>query len=520
MGSKIISQLSEFYKNSRPIIIVLLFAALIVFINSYPNVPSIAENTVDYRQQVKNKNELNTSTSGDLPFKPPASPSLPNTITPIISPEEVEEIAHPEPEPKPQEPLPGNESTGDIPITEPTEKDPSLGIKLLTGLINVAPLILIAAMGGFGIYLLFKYKKHFTIRSMFSSAIAIVAICALIFFGLISVNFIEFLYDISVNFNLTLVILIPIAAIAGIWISYNIISKRTTTFKRNMGLAFSGALMGAFLAAFLPFWIVFILLIAIALFDIYSVKYGPIKKILDLEEQNSKKRQGKKVEKLVVYRTLNSDSNMITRSNPTTKTPNVQSNFQSLETQNIDSVNNEKTIRTMTNSNSPSTIPKSSGNPIEPTNQPINQPTNQTTIQPTNQPADNKLAPGKTAKMTEDDEFDLILMYDNPDWSLGLGDFVIYSMFTSAVLTYFLLYLPYYIFYSPTIGLILPWLIFIICTFGLLLGFFLTLRLLQKRDYLPGLPITIGCGFLVFVICIIVLQVVNYILFNEFVIII
>ena len=108
---------------------------------------------------------------------------------------------------------------------------------------------------------------------------------------------------------------------------------------------------------------------------------------------------------------------------------------------------------------------------------------------------------------SNDEEFDLILMYDNPNWSLGLGD-------------YCLLYLPYYIFYSPPVGLILPWVIFGICALGLLLGFFITLRLLQKYDYLPGLPITVACGFLVFIICIIILQIINYLLFNEFAIII
>ena len=122
-------------------------------------------------------------------------------------------------------------------------------------------------------------------------------------------------------------------------------------------------------------------------------------------------------------------------------------------------------------------------------------------------------------KKKNDDDFDLMLMFDNPDWSLGLGDFVIYSMFTSAVLTYCMLYLPYYIFYSPILGFILPWVIFFFCTLGLLIGFFVTLKLLDKYSYLPGLPISIGCGLLVFIICIITLQIINYIMFNEFAII-
>jgi hypothetical protein len=116
-------------------------------------------------------------------------------------------------------------------------------------------------------------------------------------------------------------------------------------------------------------------------------------------------------------------------------------------------------------------------------------------------------------------EFDLMLMYDNPNWSLGLGDFVIYSLFTSVVLTYTMIYLPYYVFYTPILGFFIPWLIFVFCVAGLLVGFFKTIKLLEKREYLPGLPISIGMGFIVFIICIIILQVINYLIYSEFAII-
>ncbi len=460
--SRFFNRVIELYQTSRPILFVLFFAALIVFINSYPNVPGIANEAKDYRQQVKNKISLNDTAKDGVIIKPPEAPSLPNTIAPVISPEEVNEIVNPSPEEPSHKPETGNETNASVPETTSTGKEPPLEIKLLTGFLNVAPLILIAGLGGFGIYLLFKYKKHVTLRSMFGLAIALVAICTIVFIGAITFDFTEFLYDVGLDFNLMVAIILPIAVAIGIWISYCVISKRTTIFRRNMGIAASGGLMGAFLAAFLPFWIVFILLIAIALFDMYSVKYGPIKKILDLEGQGINNIPKKKIEKRVIYRTLSAST----------------SNSPSVETQNRD----KSTKELSTNHSGEHNLP-----------------------------ANNS---------SNDEEFDLILMYDNPNWSLGLGDFVIYSMFTSAVLTYCLLYLPYYIFYSPPVGLILPWVIFGICALGLLLGFFITLRLLQKYDYLPGLPITVACGFLVFIICIIILQIINYLLFNEFAIII
>lgn len=492
-----ISRIFEFYNICRPIILVLFFASLIVFINSYPNVPEIAENTKDYRQQVKNKvnNELDAE---DIIIIQPEAPSLPNTIAPVISPEEVNEIVNPTPSPA-SKPSPGNETNGTAMETTTERKEPPLEIKLLTGFLNVAPLILIAAIGGFGIYLLFKYRKQVTLRSMFGVAIALVAICTIVFFGAVTFNFVEFLYDISFNFDLISIVILLFAIPIGLVISYNIISKRTTIFKRNMGLAISGALMGAFLAAFLPFWIVFILLIAIALFDMYSVKYGPLKKILDLEEETMKKGRGKKVEKRVIYRTLENNPN---------KNKHVKKDNHINENQ------KQNNAKIKTNPGKANLLESDASNSI---------PTTQDTLEPIKSSKKEKseqLRDLRTKPKDDSEEFDLMLMFDNPEWSLGLGDFVIYSMFTSAVLTYCLLYLPYYIFYSPALGILLSWAIFLICATGLLFGFYITLKLLQKHDYLPGLPITIACGFIVFIFCIIILQLINYILFNEFAIII
>ena len=486
-------RLTKIYNNSIPILLVLFFVALIVFFNSYPNVPAIADDTKFYRQQVLNKLDSNDTIADEIKIVQPEAPSLPNTISPVISPEEVEDIVSPQPKPEPQpKPTPGNESSEPAPETTPARKEPPMEIKLLTGFLNVAPLILIATIGGFGIYLLFKYKKHLTLRSMFGTAIGLVAICTLVFFGAITINFAEFLYCLEFDADIFVWIIIAVAIPTGILISYNVISKKTTIFRRNMGLAVSGALMGAFLAAFLPVWIIFVLLVGIALFDMYSVKYGPIKKILDLDEQNNNERAQKqnklekKVEKVVVYRTIEGGKQ------------NANANFKNHKHSKAKQMEGNAQSRKQSTGDKPA----------------LNNPN----ISPVDKRNGNKSG-NKDENKNDDEEFDLMLMYDNPNWSLGLGDFVIYSMFTSAVLTYCLLYLPYYIFYSPILGLLLPWIIFIFSALGLLTGFFITLRLLQKREYLPGLPITIGCGLVVFIICIVILQLVNYLWYSQFAII-
>jgi len=290
-----------------------------------------------------------------------------------------------------------------------------------------------------------------------------------------------------------------------------VISKRTTEFKRNMGVAFSGGLMGAFLAAFLPFWIVFILLIAIALFDIYSVKYGPIKKILDLENENRKN----KVRKQTIYRKLEKNPN----NNANTSTQNVSDKAiaEPKQVNNDDSpANHGSPAKTIATKSTSEDDPHHGTKP--PSSVTIQQQKNISELE-----VADKISKLKAAKQTKskksDDEFDLILMYDTPDWSLGLGDFVIYSMFSSAVLTYCMLYLPYYIFYSPTLGLVLPWVVFIICKVGLLIGFRITINQLKKKEYTPGVPITVACGFGVFILTILVLQIINFLMYNEFAII-
>ena len=460
MTSRILNKLLRLYRVSRPILLVLLLAALIVFINSYPSVPEIANQTSDYREQVKNKYAMNRTEQEQLNTAPPPSPALPNTIS-LVSPETMDDLVNPKPEPtsKPDTTPEANES---LLATTPERSEPPLEIILLTGFLNVAPLIVIATLGGFGIYLLFKYKKHLTLRSIFGAAIALVGICTMLFFILIALDFVGFLYDLVFDPDIAFWSILPLAIFLGGVLSYLIVSKRTTVFRRNMGLVLAGALMGAFLTAFLPFWIIFILLIAITLFDIYSVKFGPIKKIMDLDTRS----KTKKIEKRVVYRQLATTSGAQTQTG---------------------------TANTMNNGTNTMEMKKS-------------------------KPEQPQSTTPKNTKSTDKD-FDLMLMFDKPDWSLGLGDFVIYSMFTSAVLTYTLLYLPYYIFYTPELGLILPWVIFLLCTAGLLVGFFTTLKLLQKREYLPGLPFSIGSGFVVFIVCILILQLVNYIMFNEFAII-
>lgn len=74
------------------------------------------------------------------------------------------------------------------------------------------------------------------------------------------------------------------------------------------------------------------------------------------------------------------------------------------------------------------------------------------------------------------------LSYVSSDWEIGLGDLGIYSMLASLALTQF--------------GLIAC----IASIVGILIGSILTLQLLKKREFLPGLPLTCLVGAIPIVI--------------------
>ena len=71
-----------------------------------------------------------------------------------------------------------------------------------------------------------------------------------------------------------------------------------------------------------------------------------------------------------------------------------------------------------------------------------------------------------------------ILTYASKHWEIGIGDLAFYSLFTSHVFALF--------------GIPL----FILITFAICLGALGTLKLLEKRPLLPGLPLSIIAGII------------------------
>jgi hypothetical protein len=404
-----------------------MIASLLVFIKVLPDLPAIADTTEEFRED---QNAL---------IAPPPLPETDTSNVMITSPE----IFEPE---RPEE------TRGDENVT-PEELEPSSQSKTLAGIVDALIYVVIAVIGGFGIYLLFKYRKRMTIKAMFGSLLAIVTVATCIFFGFMVYRMVEFRTDAGLTETQLLGILLAMSAPFGFGVSYSMFSPKVSLKIRNFSLLLIGALMGSFLAALLPLYGVIPLVIAISLFDIYSVKQGPIRKIMTLQDKAEEER--------------------LLKSNQTAVTAEEK-------------VSSPAPV--------PSTEPKISSGAPKPKSKP------------------KKIV---VHDAVEDDS-DLMLLYEASDWSIGIGDFVMYSMFAAFVLTHTLQFLPYYGFYTPVLGFVLPWLVFLITITGLLVGYTFTLKLLSRKSLMPGLPLAIALGLVSFLGALVIMEIFNFLAYGKF----
>jgi hypothetical protein len=167
------------------------------------------------------------------------------------------------------------------------------------GILNALIYIIPAIIGGFFIALLFKYRKKVTLRAFFGSALFFATTFISFFFFNIILYVIQLrsyeMYFVSsytsyfTPGNLQFIyisgisnIIIPLSLLIGIAVSYIISSKRILLNTKNYALLFLGGLMGAFLSVILPTWTVVFMLVGLSLYDIYSVRRGPIREIMEM----------------------------------------------------------------------------------------------------------------------------------------------------------------------------------------------------------------------------------------------
>ena len=364
------------------------------------------------------------------------------------------------------------------------------------GLVNALMFVVPAIIGGFGIALLFKYRKKLTLKFFFGGALFFAGAFITFIFAdnilyLIQTKLYEVFtidsdpYNVNLfsttpllSFNLIYYMMIAFCVFISLVTAYIISSRKFQITTKNYALLFQSALMGAFLSVILPTFTVVILLVALSLYDIYSVRRGPIKEIVKYAMEDEMKLNGNNFQN-----------------------SNVKSNHFCIQRfsqfSKLFSVASKVSIKT-----TPKEIRAPNFGVENPTVARQNQEAPpRVSLMPKNTSSKNKILQRfkKSKNDLHDEDFDetdsilTSMTYSSREWDIGIGDLVFYSMLASQPLT------PYFIsnhggYLMATFGSWIFWLISICTIIGILIGFIITIRLLERNSMLPGLPLSIALG--------------------------
>jgi hypothetical protein len=111
-------------------------------------------------------------------------------------------------------------------------------------------------------------------------------------------------------------------------------------------------------------------------------------------------------------------------------------------------------------------------------------------------------------------------LYEGKHYSLGIGDFIFFSLLVSATFKWMLLKLPFAGFYSPFWGEVLAVELTVLVAMAILFGLDKTLSYLDRETVMPGLPLSILWGTVTLIILGLFLEAWNLIMvgraFNPF----
>jgi len=260
----------------------------------------------------------------------------------------------------------------------------------------------------------------------------------------------------------------------GILLAGTIFSKRMKRDEKNWALLMIGGLMGSFLSFILPWWTVVPMLLGLVIYDIYAVYKGPIRTIF--EESQTELERGLQ---------------------------EAWKNKDECEPKTEVTLEKEKTKKGKGEKHVPSgelADEEGERSRIE-----VEEDRRAKLIQEYREKAAKERSQKKTVKKRQSllskftggggglgqEEFteDLLssMTYGTDDWELGIGDLVFYGMLGSHSLKIGADLIP-------TFGIFAPWIFFATTLVGILIGFFITLKLLERNVLLPGLPIPIVLG--------------------------
>ncbi|MFW9935162.1 MAG: hypothetical protein ACFFDU_06625 [Candidatus Thorarchaeota archaeon] len=145
---------------------------------------------------------------------------------------------------------------------------------------NAILFVVLATVGATLMVLLLKYGRERFLRYLLLGAFGFISIVIVLYFGYMYVVVFQFIDPILAS-------LILIALIMTMILSF--ITVDADNRRKNGALLIFGAAIGAFLGVVLPVWTSVLLLIGLAIYDYISVKRGPIRKIVELTEDDPDK---------------------------------------------------------------------------------------------------------------------------------------------------------------------------------------------------------------------------------------
>ncbi len=145
---------------------------------------------------------------------------------------------------------------------------------------NALLFVVLATVGATMVVLLLKYGKERLLKFILIGAFGFIAVVIFLYFGSMYLVVFQFINPTSAIFILFAFILASIV---------NFITVESDYRMKNGGLLLFGSAVGAFLGVVLPVWTSVLLLVGLAIYDYYSVKKGPIRKIVEMTEDDPDK---------------------------------------------------------------------------------------------------------------------------------------------------------------------------------------------------------------------------------------
>ncbi|HMF30810.1 MAG TPA: hypothetical protein VKK79_05325 [Candidatus Lokiarchaeia archaeon] len=142
-------------------------------------------------------------------------------------------------------------------------------------LLNGLFFTLIAGVSSVLIYILVKRRGINSLRIIMTVTFLFLGVVFIIFFG----QGILFIFNLP---DIASYVLIALGLVLGVLMAYVFYARRFSIGSKNVVVLFFGILIGAFMGIIFPTWTTMTILIGISLWDIISVKRGPIKKIFQL----------------------------------------------------------------------------------------------------------------------------------------------------------------------------------------------------------------------------------------------